>query len=115
MLVQAAEFSGALAILSEAEGIPPPNPDVLVALAIAEAKSGQERLAITRLKSATHVAPAHLEAWTMLAELTLAVADYEAFTLAAETAVALDPEVKHPCGVRARALIRKAQKRLQAP
>lgn len=68
--------------------------------------------AIPVLERAVLLSPKSIDVWCLLGELSIDVHDWPRATAALSRCLELDPGAKHPSGVRARALVKKAEKLL---
>ncbi len=106
----------ALPLLQMAVELEPNNDEYWAALGMAHARALQPSQAIQAFERALSLrpdSPQSIDLWCSVGELSLDRFDYKLAAQALSKCLALDPEAAHPSGVRARALIRKAQKQLE--
>ena len=87
---------------------------VWIALGVARAQLRQSEGAIEAFQQAVTRDPKAIDAWCMMGELGLELKQYMLALEAFKRCFALDPKAEHPHGARAKALVRKTHKALQA-
>ena len=90
----------------------PAHPDYWTGYGMALAKTNQTGQAISAFERHLELRPKNIEAWCVLAELSMDQLDWTRAARALEKCLQLDPQSKHPSGARARALIKKGEKLL---
>jgi cytochrome c-type biogenesis protein CcmH/NrfG len=112
-LVQQNQLEDAVLLLEAANVVLSEDPDVWAALGIAYARSQKVHEALASLQTALLLDDKRIELWCIVAELSIERFDYALSLQAITKCLALDPDSKHPAGIRARALIKKAEKQLR--
>lgn len=107
-LAKKGNFAGSAAAAELATRADPGSRDAWVLYASAQAKAKNLVLAEQGYKRALALDNKHISSWTALGELYLAQHQFKKATVALKQACLLDPDAKHPAGVRARALIGRA-------
>lgn len=108
----AGEHVAAVAALEEAVMLSPNDVKALNALALALAKALRPNEAIPYLQKSLLLKPDDIEIHCVLAEISLERGDYATALSSLKQCIALDPKATHPSGIRARALVKKGEKRL---
>ena len=111
--VKAGKPAEAIDALREAAALSGSAPAHLKALAVAQAKATHVSDSVDTLQRLIKVAPLDIEAWCMLGELSLDRGDLATAARALGLCMQLDPQKTHPSGLRARALIKRAEKFLK--
>jgi tetratricopeptide (TPR) repeat protein len=111
--VEAGELDSGLAALLEAEIAKPDHPEIQKAVGLAYARAMTPHLALRRLRAYLAKHPDDIEILCVAGELFLQRLDYASMADALGKCLKLDPTAAHPSGVRARALIKKAEKQLR--
>ena len=83
------------------------------ALGMALTKTKKTGEAIAAFEKGIAINPKNIEAWCVLAELSMDQLDWPRAAQALKTCLELDPHSRHPSGVRARALVKKGEKMLK--
>jgi predicted Zn-dependent protease len=112
LLVDSGQPTAALAIFAEAIAADDRSAIAWAAYGLALAKAGEHTKAQEALFKAAMRAPKDIEVSCALGEAALLRGDFTAAHKALATCCTLDPKMETPCGLRARALLRKAQKQL---
>lgn len=112
-LVQQNQLEDAVLLLEGARDVLHDDADVWAALGIAYARSQKVHEALAALQTALLLDDKRIELWCIVAELSIERFDYTLALQAVGKCLALDPHSKHPAGIRARALIKKAEKQLR--
>jgi cytochrome c-type biogenesis protein CcmH/NrfG len=112
--LKAGDFQSAAAALTTACGLAPERADLWKACGVALARIGQEVRAVQAFSLAATLAPDDIESRLCAGELMIKLLDYAGAVTMFKACMSLDPDAKHPGGVRARMLMRKLQNQLQA-
>ncbi len=111
-LVESNKAEEALEPLVMATELAPRNAAYWASLGMAFARLLRPLDAIRCFEQSLALAPKSIEIWCAVGELSLDRLDYRLAAQAFKRCLELDPQAQHPSGVRARALIRRAQKHL---
>lgn len=107
------ELNQAIAALEEAVKREPNRVDLLNALGIALARALRPVDALRYLQKSLLLAADDVEVLCVVGELSVERLDYDTAAKVLKRCLELDPKAQHPAGVRARALIKKAEKQLK--
>lgn len=92
----------------------PKSSEFWSAYGTALAKSQKIGEAVAALEKSLELRANNIEVWCVVAELSMDQLDWARATKALKRCLELDPNGKHPAGVRARALVKKGEKLLGA-
>lgn len=106
-------YAAAEAYLRDALALAPDDADAQVALGLTLAVTQREDEAVAWLQRGVASAEKRLDAWCALGEIYVARLDYQKAATALGKCLELDPDGTHPHGVRARMLIKRAERQLQ--
>jgi len=107
------DFPGGIAALREALQARPNHAETTKALGLALAKGRHTQEALDVLHRYATREAADIEIFCVIGELCLEQRDYRGMAAALRRCLELDPDAVHPSGVRARGLIKKAEKQLK--
>lgn len=113
-LVNSGKIAPGVAALERVVSAAPAVADYWTAYGIGLAKADKHRPAIVALERSLALRADNLEVLCVVGELKLGVADYRGAAAALKRCLELDPDGIARAGIRARALIRKGQKQLEA-
>jgi tetratricopeptide (TPR) repeat protein len=91
----------------------PRKSDYWNALGLALSKTKKIGEAIAAFEKGLALNPKNIEVWCVLAELSMEQLDWPRAASALKQCLELDPNARHPSGLRARALIKKGEKLLK--
>jgi tetratricopeptide (TPR) repeat protein len=78
------------------------------------ARTGQHQAALAAFERSVSLDPNAIESWCNLGEVALELLEWRRAIFALGRCLDLDPDAKHPSGLRARALIKRTEKTLSA-
>jgi cytochrome c-type biogenesis protein CcmH/NrfG len=112
-LLSAGHTRAAVGALQEAIAMGAERPSVFGAYGIALAKANRTQEALLYLRKSLALDATNVALWCATGELSLDRLDYKSALAALRNCLRLDPDAKHPAGIRARALIKRGEKMLR--
>ncbi len=111
--VKAEQIDQACTSLAEAVALAPAVPDYWAAYGVALTKAFRLGDAADAFRRCLALDAKNIFVWCNLAEVSLERTDYAGTAVAIKRCMELDPKAEHPSGLRARALVRRAEKKLK--
>ncbi len=111
--VKAGSVDQACVALAEAVQLAPSTADYWAAYGVALTKALRFGDAVEAYRRSVALDSKNIFVWCNLAEVSLERSDYATAAVAIKRCMELDPKAEHPSGLRARALVRRAEKKLK--